>query len=201
VAVAAGSYGEDVVLLAKPLRIWGVCPAQVEIVGTGAEQAPVYLGGASVDGSELHGLALRGPDFGLAATGAGTVAVQGVWIHDTGGPGVVSDDVMGPMALVLEDVLIERAVDVGIGASGADVTLDGVAIRDTLPRPGSMIAGRGVNLAPNPFTGRRPTSTIARSLLERNRDTGVFVAGTDFTFTGSVVRDTLPRASDQHGGR
>jgi len=43
VAVAAGSYIEDVTVDAKPVRLWGRCPAQVEIVGTQASFPAVLV--------------------------------------------------------------------------------------------------------------------------------------------------------------
>src|SRR6185436_10488706 len=36
VAVAAGSYAEDVRIDGKALRLWGVCPGEVEVVGSSA---------------------------------------------------------------------------------------------------------------------------------------------------------------------
>ncbi|HZO12696.1 MAG TPA: hypothetical protein VFB62_05550, partial [Polyangiaceae bacterium] len=40
IAIGAGTYSEDVVVAYKTLRIWGVCPDQVEIVGMGASGCP-----------------------------------------------------------------------------------------------------------------------------------------------------------------
>src|SRR5262245_32104898 len=59
IAVAAGSYLEDVVIQGKAVRLWGKCPAEVELLGTGVGLAALFVReGAS--GTEVHGLAIGG---------------------------------------------------------------------------------------------------------------------------------------------
>ncbi|MBI4703320.1 MAG: DUF1565 domain-containing protein, partial [Deltaproteobacteria bacterium] len=59
VAVAAGTYTEDVLIKGKAVRLWGVCSEKVTIAGTEAEFAAVYIWkGAS--GSGLGALAVTG---------------------------------------------------------------------------------------------------------------------------------------------
>ncbi|MBW2457049.1 MAG: hypothetical protein JRI68_21215, partial [Deltaproteobacteria bacterium] len=55
IAIAEGSYAEDVVVSGKRVKLWGVCPEKVEVLGTGAELAAVVIL-ASADGTEVGGL-------------------------------------------------------------------------------------------------------------------------------------------------
>ena len=56
VAIAAGSYAEDLQVAGKAVRLWGKCPAEAEVVG--ATIALAITVGA--DGSEVRDLALSG---------------------------------------------------------------------------------------------------------------------------------------------
>ena len=80
VAVAAGQYPASLTIAGAPLRLWGVCPGRVSLVGT--DDGATLTIGAGADGTEVGGLALTGPGRGLLLGGAANVVVDRVRIHD-----------------------------------------------------------------------------------------------------------------------
>src|SRR5262249_30401199 len=58
VAVAAGTYPEDVLINSKPVRLWGLCPAMVEIAGAGPDGATLLVYKSASSGTEVHGIAV-----------------------------------------------------------------------------------------------------------------------------------------------
>jgi hypothetical protein len=97
--------------------------------------------------------------------------------------------------------LIEDNHDIGVQASGSDVTLDSVVVRNTLPRALDALFGRGVEIRLSCFDfvcdpDARGNATVRNSLVEATLEHGVLVAGADATFEGVVVRGTVARAAD-----
>jgi len=199
VAIAEGSYAEDVFIDGRPVLLWGVCPSAVEVVGSSSALAAVtvWLG---ADGTVVRSLALRGAAKGLVISGAQDVLVDRVWIHDTAGRGVAVEDLMGPTAFTLDGVLIEQVTEVGVFTSGADATVVGSVVRDTQPLGSGQLLGRGMSLGQAPASGARSTVTLRGSLLEGNRDVGLHILSSDVTVQSSVVRQTLPQAGDGQWG-
>jgi hypothetical protein len=198
VAVAAGSYAEDVFIGAiagpgKPVRLWGRCPAMVEVVGSSAGMAAVRVDGGA-PGTEVHALAVRGATMGVYVYGSRNVILDRLWVHDTADRGVEVDDTQG---VVLQGSLVEKGNDVGVHLGGADLTIDATTVRDTLPRA-DRTGGRGISVeVDGSLVGNL---TLRGSVLERNRDVAVFAFGTSVTIETSVIRDTQSRASDDDGG-
>ena len=185
VAIAAGSYLEDVTALGKMVRIWGVCPALVEVVGTGDKPiAMAVFPGAS--GSEVRALAIRGAGIGAGVTGALDVVFDRVWVHDTMDVGVTAQDIKGPASATLRASLVESTA--GAIIAGAEVTLEGSVVRDSQLAPGHY--GRGIAAVIHPDTGSRSKLVLRSSLVERNHDAGVHVSGGEAIVEGSVVRAT-----------
>lgn len=99
----------------------------------------------------------------------------------------------GPAALHVVDSVIERSADQGIYAASSLATLERVVVRQ------SGGDGAGFTIAD---AGSPPTvANVSHSVFEANHLTGIYVIESEATLTGVVVRDTLPRASDQVGGR
>jgi hypothetical protein len=196
VVVAAGSYPEDLVIDA-PVRLWGRCPALVEIVGSvGAKAAIDVRPGAS--GSEIRALAVTGGEQGLEISGAQDVHVEAVWIHDTAWRGAYIHEGLGHAAVSFEGVLVERARRLGIWAHGSDVSVARSSVRDTVPGDDGLF-GEGIFAEAHAPTGRRAQLSIDACVLERNTKINAFVAGSDATIDESVVRDTV--ASEDGIGR
>jgi len=92
--------------------------------------------------------------------------------------------------------LIEGNRTIGVFAADPRTRLElrGTVIRDTLPRESDGALGVGVQLQ------RGAKSVVERTLIEGNRNFGLWVIGTDTTLElrDAVVRDTLP--GDSSGG-
>jgi nitrous oxidase accessory protein NosD len=199
VAIAAGTYAEDLVVQGSAVRLWGVCPAQTEIAGTGQEPATVFIR-SGADGTEIHGLSITGGRAGVIISGSANVVVQRLRVHDTGGIGVDIEDILGPTSATVTGSLIEGAQSVGLFVVGATVTVEDNVLRGTMPTS-ELSRGRGIEVGDNPDTQRRATVTVLDSVVDQSHDSGVFVAGSDVTIEGSLVRATLPKASDGSSGR
>ncbi|WP_441291253.1 hypothetical protein ACSRUE_12975 [Sorangium sp. KYC3313] len=77
--------------------------------------------------------------------------------------------------------------------------LDGVVVRDTLPRDGD--GKHGVGLAVASRGPLRGDVTTRGSVVEGSRTADVFIKGADATLERVAVRRTLPQASDGRFGR
>ena len=192
VAVAAGSYLEDVALSGKAVRVWGRCPTLVEIVGTGSEQT-VLLDQASH--SELHDLAVTGPARGVQAVTTDSVLLSRLWIHDTTLSGLKVTD---SAAVTVRGTLVERATLLGIAVFGSSVDLGGVVVRGTRHDPLDATDGRGIYSEAD--AASLGTLTLTGSVVESSYEFGVLGIGSDLMVDATVIRKTAPLASDQTGG-
>jgi len=190
IAVAAGSYKEDVAIAGKPVRLWGRCPGLVEIVGTGGALAI----GAGAAGTEVHDLALTGDGWaGCEISGADDVLLDRVWMHDTtGARGIEVDNDLGPTAATITRSLIEWTSLTAVNVWGATATLESTVVRD------AQNLGRGINIAVH--AGVTATATVRSCIIERNGEDGVAVFGSDLTLERSLVRDTQADPSSQGAG-
>jgi hypothetical protein len=188
VALAAGSYVEDVSVVGKRVRVWGRCPAMVELVGSAAGHAAIYIR-SGAHGTELRDVAVRGATRAVLVSGALDVVLDRLWIHDTGLRGLLLQNDYGPTSVVVSRSLVEAAHDLGMFLGASDVVLESTVVRNTLSGAGE--AGRGVGVQPNPFTAERAHVTVRGSLIEHNRELGLFVTGSDLSLESTVVRDTL----------
>jgi hypothetical protein len=214
VAIAAGSYNEDVDIN-KMLRLWGVCPERVEIVGLGSNTtcppATVCVK-TGADGTEFHTLALVGPVSGFTLSGAQNVSLDRVWIHDNDNGGIDAESVLGPTSLTLTESLLEHNVGIGIYVMGADVSVANTVVRDTAPGDTSrQLNGRGIDFenvcwlgADGMVAACDPNAPahgqVTRSVFERNHDVGILAMTSEVTVAGTVVRDTLPTLNQAPGG-
>lgn len=82
VAIAEGTYNEDVVIAGRAVRLWGVCPDKVNLVGIGEEPAAVFVRSLA-HGTELRAMAILGDSGGVVISGSEDVTIDRVWVHDT----------------------------------------------------------------------------------------------------------------------
>ena len=166
--------------------------------------------------------------LGLRARQGASVDVRSLVISDSRGGGILASD--ADTAVTLRDVVVRdtrpqpsddgfgRGVDVADGAfldarslvvtrsrsmgvsargAGSTVVLRGAVVRGTLPRASDRAFGRGVQVADGAsFDG---TALV----VSGNRESGIVASGpqTVLTLSDVVVRRTLPRESDDKGGR
>lgn len=193
VAVAAGSYVEDL-SIRKPIRLWGVCPEQVEVVATGDAPSAVAFSSGAV-GAEVGGLAVTGDAYGVGASGTVDAVVDRVWVHHTGAPGIAAVMTSARPCLAVRDSLVDQAGDMGVLVSGALLTLESTVVRDTQPAAGSQLFGRGLYIVLDEASGTPAQVVVRRSLIQGNREAGVAVLESSLVMDGTVVRGTLPPAS------
>jgi hypothetical protein len=186
VAVAEGSYPESLEVYGKPVRLWGKCPALVDIAGTGFASIDIRIGAG---GTEVRRLSIAGQTLGLGLSGSEDVLADEIWIRDNADRGVDVESALGPTGITVRRSLIERAREVGMYFSGSNGTVEDVVVRETLPVP--MGLGRGIGI-----DGAAPgvRVTVTRSLVERNHEIGVYVDGASATLESTVIRNTFPNA-------
>jgi hypothetical protein len=186
VAVAAGSYQEDVTIAGKPVRLWGRCPALVEIVGSSAALAAVQiLGGAGA--TEVRDLAIRGDDDGMLIS-ASSVTIDRVWIHDTQGAGIGIEDTLESGQLLLSRSLIERTLVGGVVVLGVDAVIEQTVVRDVGSAPDGM-KGYGISVEGSVATLARASVTMDSSVVRRAHALGILVSAADATIASTLVSD------------
>ncbi len=184
VAVAAGIYPEDVLIQGKAVRLWGRCPAMVEVVGTGATLGAIQVLQKGANGTEVHGVAVTGAKVGVGVSGASGVVIEHVWIHGAGNGGLNVQDDLGPTSVALKGSLVEKNHTYGVLVIGSDVVIEATAVRSTLPNALGQ-RGRGIS-------ARGSSKVMVRAcLVEQNRQVGVLVTASDVTIEATVVRSTL----------
>lgn len=183
VAIAAGTYKENVALTAEPKRLWGRCPSMVTIEGL-AGPGTVTVSVTS-DGSEIRDLAVTGTGSGVGVA-AEDVVIERVWIHDTGLAGVIGQGA----GVTVRGSLLERTHVAAVAAqSGATVIVEGSAVRDTLPDQNGNY-GRAVDCIPGGAV--RNDVTVRSSVIERASDVGLVAGRSDLLVEGVAVRDMAP---------
>jgi hypothetical protein len=195
VAVAAGTYAEDV-LLSTNVRLWGVCPERVEIAGTAQGDAAIVVL-TEGSGSEIGGLGITGGTTGMVISNATDVVLDRLWVHSTASWGIDAEAYFGPPEFRLLGSLIEQCTAYGVHAGGAEAFVDASVVRDT--QPTGTEAGRGMSFQAYIPTALGTVGTLTRSVVEQNQEVGVLVAGADLTMESTVVRGTSPR--NQAAGR
>ncbi len=205
VAVAAGTYVEDLLIMDKPVRVWGVCPDLVHFRGVGDSTAALMVG-SGADGTQIVGLSLEGPMASAAVTGSQDVVFDRVWIRDSGTlRGLALFDQLGVATVGVRDSLVERNNDVGIYVGGGHITIERSVVRDTQPGPNAPLNGRGIVVQPSCDTSTcdvsyRSSVHISATVIEGNAEQGLTVSTADLTLVGSVIRDTATRIDGGAGG-
>jgi hypothetical protein len=186
VAVAAGSYLEDVIIEDKPVRVHGVCPAAVELVGTGVETAALHiLSGA--DGSEVMGLAIRGSDMGLFQAGSERVALERLWVHDNATQGIKVRNDFGATSVTIAGSLIEANGELGVQVGGVVATIETTVVRGTLLDAQGEF-GNGIVIQENLDDGMPSQGTVRGCVAEQNQGRGIMVFNSQAAVETTVVR-------------
>jgi hypothetical protein len=191
VAIAAGSYHEDV-SVTKAVKLWGRCPAMVEIVGAELNGSAVIVAKAA-GGTEVHGVALRGEGAGLTSLGADGVVLDRVWVHDTAIGGV--NAYQG--ALTIKRSLVEHVRQFGVRGEGGKLVVESSAIVDTQRTVGDQKWGWGVES--QSFDGEVSDITVRGSLVDGSRSLGMGIFGGMLLVEASVVRGTDADAQGHFG--
>ncbi|MDC0679804.1 right-handed parallel beta-helix repeat-containing protein [Sorangium atrum] len=199
IAIAEGSYVEELLISGQPVRLWGRCPARVEIVGPPAAIAVQVDRGASA--TEIHDLAVRGQGMGLGVANAREVLVERVWIHDTSDVGVLAAGLEFKTSLTLRGALVEHTTGAGMVVADAAVTLEGTVLRDidlATGDPGHPFDGHAIAMQVESFE-RRASVTARSVVIERVGGLGIRFSGADGVIEDSVVRDVAWLAAELPG--
>jgi len=223
--LGAGTYEVD---RAWPddVSVRGRCARETALVSeeAGDHDAVLTVSGGTSTARDLH----IGPSVrrGVLATGADTrLELLGVWVTEATHRGVEVEaeaDVEARLLVVdgtreLDEDLETRGLEV---RSGASATIAGALFRRNRV-VGVRVLGAGTTLQASDLgiVRSQPSSNrvrgwglsvelgaaavVERSVMELNRDLGVYVGGTDTTLElrDAVVRDTLPQESDGSFGR
>ena len=184
VAVAAGTYEEDLVL-ASPVTIAGRCAKLVKIKGksTTTDAAALTIK-SGAGGTTLRGLTITGPGYGVVVSGATKISIKQVAVTDTGEPGIYADAAAGVLPdVTIEDSLLARCKLGGVFTRGGTLVLKGVESRET----GFSSKGYafGVGIANN-----NPTQvTIQDSVIQDNIFYGICCFANTLTVERTVIRN------------
>ena len=190
IALADGDYAEPVLVVGRPVRIWGRCPELVRIAGLPGEFAAVLVG-QGADGTELRSLSILGATMGFAASGSADLLLDHVWIHDTSDWGIDVQEDYGPVSITVRASLVEGTRGIGAYVRGSSATIESSVVRDveaTGANDGAAIAVLDAS------DGSRSQVEVRGSLVERAQRTGVTCLGSDLALERTVVRDTLTGA-------
>jgi hypothetical protein len=197
VAIAAGTYAEAVTVSGKAVRLWGVCPAQVEIAGPSTDLATLTLMGAGA--SEVHHLSLSGGgDVALLASNALGLIVEGVRIHDTP-QAIAVEESLGPTSLTLSDSLVESVYETIAFVGGSELVVERSLLRGPPPGVNGSLP-EGVFVDFYPFASLRGRATLRQSVVEAVLNAGLMAFGSDATLEASVVRDVRLAPGEVEGG-
>lgn len=209
VAITDGTYAESVVVATKPVQLRGVCPDRVTIVGTagtafGCAPSGVCVLGAGASATVVGGVSVTGGQAGIIVDGATGVVIEGVRVHDNPVRGINLQDELGPASAELRAALVEGNTEFGIYAGGASVVVEDVLVRDGVPRASDMLAGHGIVLSLSCGASCDPTKRseglVRRTVIERNRGSGITTIASDLVVEDSVVRGQTPLVASGDGG-
>jgi hypothetical protein len=191
VAVAAGTYAESISILIESKRLRGRCPSMVSIEGVRSQATVATVLGAN--GSEIRGVGISGPLAGVYVEFADDVLLENVWIHDTGGAGVMA---WNPSSVTVRGSLVERTGAFGVHTIGGVLTVERTLARDVGPGPENY----GVPVSGIPDGAVRAQVTVTDSLVERIYRWGVVAGKSDMVVEGLAIRSPAPDALPDNGG-
>jgi hypothetical protein len=180
VAVAAGSYNEEVALGDKAVTLWARCPSMVSLTSSGTRVT--ITPGAPVT---VRGFGMSGFGAGIHVAG-GEATLADLWLHDLSNIGIFVDGNNGPAHANLEDVHIARVVDVGVLVVAAMVDAVDVVTRDVALAPNGKF-GRGWDVEAGGNTAS--SMTLSGGVVDRVFEHGIYLSGAFASIDRLVVRD------------
>jgi hypothetical protein len=126
---------------------------------------------------------------------SGEALLERCWIKDhekIRGAGIYAqgpaNEPVAETTLVVRDSLIDRSARDGLWLGAVTATIEGTAVRDSLPHPDHGKWGGGIYAG---YTPQPTVLTVSRSLFARNRGEGVLISSSEGSVSTSVIRDTL----------
>ena len=190
VAIAEGSYTEDLLIDGRPVVLWGRCPSLVEISGSEAQLAAIEIH-AGADGTEIHALAITGESGGVFLSGSQDVIVEAAWVHDTAGRGIALQDDLGAPSMRIVGSVVENATDIGLHLVGSQATIESSSLRDTRENT-AYATGYGISVQSSDDTGATSTVVLRSCVMERNHTASMLLVASEGTVEDCLFRDTEP---------
>lgn len=115
-----------------------------------------------------------------------------------------------PATVVVTGSLVSNNHDTGVAIFSSGAHIEASVVRATRPSVADGLGGWGLDVQvlcteePEGLVcdpAARANATVTSSLLEHNSMVSVAVGSSDLVVESSVIRDTLPAAADQSGGR
>jgi len=200
--------GAELVVDASVVR--GTVPGTVDDLGGGVQasdatdthrRAALHVSGSLFDGNTMFGVFVVGSDATIEAT-----VVRGTLPRksDLGfGRGITmeTNTDSGERAIVtVRSSVLAKNLEAAIFVQDSGATIEATTVADTGARASDQETGRGVDVEDGPGGGRS-TVKLESSLIRASHEAGVVVLGSDATILATIVRQTLPRATDQRAGR
>ena len=187
VAVAAGIYGGAASIVGKPVRLWGACPAEVNVGAIHIQQA---------DGTEVHDLSTLSTGAGVSVEDADRVVLDGVSIHSHAPTALEAQCAMRACRVTVVrswltcsggsvDAPARAAVEV---RSGVELRLDSSVVR----------GGAAVSVVSSLGAARASLST-SRCWIESSDPGGVWAVGSDVVIEDTLIRGNSPPAPESEG--
>ena len=193
IAVAAGTYVEQVSIQRKNI-LEGRC-AQVVTIKVGLAKPAVEMKDWA-NGALLRGVTITGAGLGLRVQGV-DVTVERVAVMGCEGSGI---EVGSSGRLTLRDSWVGGNQGGGVLLYSSMATIERSVVRDTRERASDKQFGMGIQASVETGLSEGSELVLQDSLVAGNRYMGISLASSKATVERSVVRDTWPRASDNHLG-
>ncbi|MFO0660851.1 MAG: hypothetical protein U0165_13615 [Polyangiaceae bacterium] len=197
VAIAEGSYAEGLQIYNKPVKLWGVCPSKVEVVGPSSGYAAIDI--SSADGAEVHDLAVRGSrPANVGVYGCIDVKLDRLWVHD-GPKGLFAEQYLGANAhVLLSRSLVENNKRFGWQCAGVECEIEDSEFRGTRHALGDQPFWLGGQRAPLKPDQPGATLSVRGSRFDDNDGFGIAVLSSTADIDSTVVQNT--RAVDEANG-
>jgi hypothetical protein len=225
IAIGKGRY-DEALRIDRGVVLRGACASETTLTVTSSTTTSATIE-ARATGVEIHDLTIADSEIvGFRVTATGEAMLEGVVIDGATGAGLAAEasgsvvgrrvvvrngrplsdgtagrglNVHSGAAVTLTEAEIANNHDVGIFALGAGstVTLDRVAVHDTLTQPADRRWGLGL------LTQDGAAIEATACAIEDNRELAVGANENDarVSLTDCVVRRTMPRESDDEAGR
>jgi hypothetical protein len=131
------------------------------------------------------------------------IAVQPFCVQTSGGGGLC--DATSRAQATLRASLVEQGHDCGVFIGASDATLEGMVVRNIMPRADNQEWGRAISIqhlcfltptGPTCDPTTRASAIVRGSLLDQVHEVGLFIANSDGTVEASVLRGIAPQVSD-----